>query len=276
MPDALQIRSLFEELFANLELLDKIPEYLWGLAVFALSLAVVYALGRILLEPVVGRALGIRNVNLTIRSAILRVVRAGIWLAAILVALDLAGVDVFGASATLAAALTIAVAFATRDIASNFVGGVFIVTDPRFNIGDWIEWQGNEGVIEDITFRVTRVRTFDNELITVPNSVLAANAVTNPVASDTLRITHEFPVAYGANLDAVKEILLAEAERHEAILDDPEPSVRIVDMTDSRITVEARFWLDDPDHAEFVAIRSEFFHRVNRRFDEERISLAGQ
>ncbi|GAA0223428.1 hypothetical protein GCM10009000_042800 [Halobacterium noricense] len=239
------------------------------MAVFVASLAVVYVFGRLVLEPLAERALRIRNVNLTIRGAILRVFRAAIWFAGILLALDLAGLDVFGASATLAAALTIAVGFATRDIASNLVAGVFIVTDPRFNIGDWIEWTGNEGVIEDITFRVTRVRTFDNELITVPNSVLATDAVKNPVAGDTLRISHEFTVGYEADVDAVSEILLEEAEYHDEVSNDPEPSIRIVDMTDSGVSVQVRFWIDNPDHAEFVAARSEFFSRVNRRFDEE-------
>jgi small conductance mechanosensitive channel len=151
-----QLRSLLGTVLDNLELLDKIPEYTLGVAVFTVSLAVVYAIGRFMLEPLTEHALRVRNVNLTIRGAILRVVRAGIWFVGVLLALDLAGAGVFGASATLAAALTIAVGFATRDIASNLVGGVFIVTDPRFNIGDWIEWEGNEGAIEDITFRVTR------------------------------------------------------------------------------------------------------------------------
>ncbi len=259
----------------NSALLDKLPQYFWGAMIFTISLAIFYLIGRFVLEPLVERALRVRSVNRTIQSAILRVVRAVIWFAGILLALDLAGVDVFGASATLAAALTIAVGFATRDIAANFVGGVFIVTDPRFNIGDWVSWSGNEGVIEDITFRVTRVRTFDNELITVPNSVLTTNAVKNPVAGDMLRVRHEFPLAYDVDVDTVDTILLEEAERHDNILTEPEPSVHITDMNDSRLTVEVSFWIDDPTHAEFVAARSEFFRRVNRRFDDAGITLVG-
>jgi small conductance mechanosensitive channel len=104
--------------------------------------------------------------------------------------------------------------------------------------------------------------------------VLATNAVTNPVAGDALRVSHEFPVGYDADVDAVSAILLEEAERHDAVLDDPEPSIRIVNMTDSRVDVEVRFWIDDPDHSEFVAARSEFFRRVERRFGEEGISLS--
>lgn len=259
----------------NATLLDKLPQYFWGVVISSISLVAFYVVGRFVLEPFVERALRIRSVNRTVRGAILRVVRAAIWFAGVLIALDLAGIDVFGASATLAAALTIAVGFATRDIAANFVGGVFIVTDPRFNIGDWITWSENEGVIEDITFRVTRVRTFDNELITVPNSVLTTNAVKNPVAGDMLRVRHEFPLAYDVDVDAVEAVLVGEAKRHGDILNEPEPSVHITDMDDSRLTVEISFWIDDPTRSEFVATRSEFFHRVNRRFDEVEITPAG-
>lgn len=122
---------------------------------------------------------------------------------------------------------------------------------------------------------MTRVRTFDNELITVPNSVLTTNAVKNPVAGDTLRVHHEFPLAYDVDVDAVDAILLEEADRHGDIMDDPAPSVHVTDMNDSRLTVEVSFWIDDPTHAEFVAARSKFFRRVNRRFDEAGIALAG-
>jgi len=65
-------------------------------------------------------------------------------------------------------------------VIKNFVAGVFIYTDRPFRIGDWIEWQGNSGVVEDISFRVTRVRTFDNELLTVPNHTLTSDVVKTP------------------------------------------------------------------------------------------------
>jgi len=73
---------------------------------------------------------------------------------------------VIGGSAVIVAAL----GFAAQDVIGNLVSGAFIVTDPKFNIGDWIRWNEREGVIDDISFRATRVRTFDNEIITVPNS----------------------------------------------------------------------------------------------------------
>ncbi|WP_128905807.1 mechanosensitive ion channel family protein [Halorubrum amylolyticum] len=113
-----------------------------------------------------------------------------------------------GGSALIVAALTLAVGFAAQDVLSNFVAGVFIVQDRNFNIHDWIEWDGNAGFIDDIGFRVTRIRTFDNETITVPNTDLATNAVTNRMSNDTLRISTTFGIGYGDDIDETTRILL--------------------------------------------------------------------
>ena len=247
---------------------------LWQLAEFLVAFLVVYALGHFVVEPTVGRVLAFRNVQRTLRGAIQRIVRVGVVFVAIATAFSVAEFgNVFTAAAGLAAALTIAIGFATRDIASNLVSGAFIVADPRLNVGDWIEWKNSSGVIEDISFRVTRVRTFNNELISVPNAELATNPVTNPVARNTLRIAHEFFVSDDSDLGEVTQILLAEARRHEEILDDPEPTVRVTEVNDGRVGVQARVWIADPDRADFMQVRSEYLTRVAERFAETGIEL---
>jgi len=71
------------------------------------------------------------------------------------------------------------VALAAQDIASNFMAGITILTDKPFDVGDWIAVGGMEGIVEEMNFRSTRIRTFDNALITVPNSKLSNDSVTN-------------------------------------------------------------------------------------------------
>jgi small-conductance mechanosensitive channel len=67
-------------------------------------------------------------------------------------------------------------------------------------LDDWIEWDGNAGFIDDIGFRGTRVRTFNNETVTVPNTELATIPVTNRMSNETLRIAYSFGVGYGDDL----------------------------------------------------------------------------
>jgi small-conductance mechanosensitive channel len=75
------------------------------------------------------------------------------------------------------AGVTLAIGFALRDVIKNVVAGVFSYTDKPFRIGDRTERNGNSGVVEDISFRVARVRTFDKELLTVPNHALTSDVV---------------------------------------------------------------------------------------------------
>ena len=243
--------------------------FLWQLVEFVVVFVVVYALGHLLVEPAVDRLLAFRRVQRTLRLALGRVLRVAVVFVAVAVGFGAADLgNVFAAAAGLAAAFTIAVGFATRDVASNLVSGAFIVADPKINVGDWIEWKDSSGVIEDISFRVTRVRTFNNELISVPNAELATNAVTNPVARNTLRIAYEFFVADDSDLAEVTAILLSEARAHDAIIDDPEPTVRVTVVNDGRIGVQARVWIADPDRSDFMLVRSEYLSRVAERFDE--------
>jgi len=163
--------------------------------------------------------------------------------------------------------------FAAQDLIGNFVAGVFILKDKPFEVGDWIEWDGQGGRVEDIDLRVSRVRTFDNEQITVPNGDLANNAVKNPVAYNTLRQKFVFGIGYDDDINAATEYITEEAENHPDILEDPAPSVRLVELGDSDVGLQSRFWIEDPDRGDFVRVRSEYIQAVKERFDEEGIDI---
>lgn len=155
---------------------------------------------------------------------------------------------------------------------SNFAAGIFILKDRPFEVGDWIEWNEMAGSVEDIDLRVTTVRTFDNEQITVPNIDLTTNAVTNPVAYDTLRQTVVFGIGYD-DIDHAKAAILDEADASEPILADPAPDVRVTELGDSAVGLQTRFWIADPSRADFVRIRSDLVQAVKERFDADGIDM---
>jgi small-conductance mechanosensitive channel len=248
--------------------------FLTQVVTFLAAVIVIYLAGRLLIERVVGRVLRAREVDPTLRKPALKVTRAGVVFLAVVVGLAVSGFgNLLTAAATLAAALTLALGFASQDVISNLVGGVFLIGDPSFNIGDWIEWDDNAGVIEDISFRVTRVRTFNNELVTVPNSTLANTDITNPVAKDTLRVTFPFGIGYGDDIDRATDIIVEEAESHEDILDEPPTTVRLTELGSSAVVLVSRFWIGNPSRADFVKTRSEYVQTVKERFDEEGIDM---
>ena len=175
--------------------------------------------------------------------------------------------------ATIAAAATLAIGFALQDVLKNFVAGVFIFAEKPFRIGDWIEWDDEAGVVEDISLRVTRVRSFDNELKTVPNSQLTGNVLTNPVDADKLRVKFVFGIGYNDDIERATDIILEEATAHDDIMDDPAPSVRLTELGDSSVGLQSRIWIADPSRADFVKTRGEYVQSVKQRFDEEGIDI---
>jgi small-conductance mechanosensitive channel len=242
--------------------------------VFVAVFGLVYVLGRAVVGPLFGRALDARGLDEHAKKPLKKLLNFVIVFLALSVAFGTAGFGNFlQAVATISAAATLAIGFALQDVIKNFVAGVFIFTDKPFRIGDWIEWNDNTGVVEDISLRVTRVRTFDNELLTVPNAVLTGDVVKNPVAKEQLRLKFLFGIGYDDDIERATEIIIAEAEDHAEILADPAPSVRLVELGDSAVGLQSRIWISDPSRSDFVKIRGEYVQAVKQRFDEEGINI---
>ncbi|MFB6155695.1 MAG: mechanosensitive ion channel family protein [Haloferacaceae archaeon] len=247
---------------------------LGSLVTFVVVFVALYLVGRAVVQPLVDRLLDARGIETHARRPLKKLTGLAIVFVAVAVAFGLAGWRGFLQSlATIAAAATLAIGLAMQDVLQNFVAGVFIYTDRPFRIGDWIEWDGNAGIVEDISFRVTRVKTFDNELLTVPNSELTDGVIKNPVAKDTLRLQVPIGIGYDDDVERATEILVEEAEKHPEILDDPEPSVRFGELGESSVVLKSRMWIADPRRSDFVKTRGEYVANVKERFDEEGIDF---
>ncbi|MFC7020585.1 MULTISPECIES: mechanosensitive ion channel family protein [Haloarcula] len=242
--------------------------------VFVVAFVAIYVLGKVVVIPLVDRSLESRDLDAHARKPLKKLTSIVMLFVAVSVAFGLAEFGNFLQSlATIAAAATLAIGFAMQDVLKNFVAGIFIYTDKPFRIGDWIEWDGNSGIVEDISLRVSRVRTFDNELLTVPNSNLTDGVIKNPVAKEQLRLKFVFGIGYDDDIDKATEIIIEEAEANEGIMEDPAPSVRLVELGDSSVGLQSRVWIDDPSRADFVKTRGEYVQAVKQRFDEEDINI---
>ena len=244
-----------------------------AIAFFVAFVGVIF-FGRLILSPITNRMMNSRGLDAHAKKPLQKLVSFLIIFLAIAVAFGAAGLGSFlTAVATIAAAATLAIGFALQGVIKNFAAGIFIFTDRPFRIGDWIEWDGNAGVVEDISLRVTRVKTFDNELLTVPNGDLMDGVIKNPVAKDKLRVKFVFGIGYDDDIPEATEIIIEEAEKHDGILDDPAPSVRLTELGDSSVGLQSRIWISDPSRADYVKTRGEYVEAVKRRFDEEDINI---
>ncbi|ODR80978.1 mechanosensitive ion channel protein [Haladaptatus sp. W1] len=251
-----------------------VSNYVIPAILFLVTLVVVYLIGRSVLIPLLTRVLKEQGHHPAVRSLAENVAGILVWVLAIALAFTVAGFGgVIAAFGVFAGAIVLAIGFAAQELLGNFVAGIFILKDRPFTIGDWIEWSGGEGQVEDIDLRVTRVRTFDNERITVPNGDLANDAVKNPVAYDKLRQKFVFGIGYDDDIDHAKEVILDEARQHDEILADPEPDIRVTELADSYVGLQTRFWIGEPGRGNVTRIRSELVQAVKERLDAEAIDM---
>ncbi|WP_267641871.1 mechanosensitive ion channel family protein [Haloarchaeobius amylolyticus] len=235
----------------------------------------LYLLGRVVVEPGVRWLLARSRLTETLEQALGKVVHVLVLGGAVLGGVAAAGFrTAFLGSAIIAAGVTLAVGFAARDVLSNFVAGVFIIQDPKLNVGDTITVKDVTGTISDIGFRVTRVRTPDNETILIPNAQLVTLTIRNETVNNPVSITYDFGVGYDADVTATIDLLRAVAAENDVILDTPAPTIRVTDLADTAVVVTARVWLHKEDRRRLPEIRSAYLTAVHERCRAHGIDLS--
>jgi small-conductance mechanosensitive channel/CRP-like cAMP-binding protein len=152
---------------------------------------------------------------------------------------------------------SLVVSFALQDTLSGLASGFLLLSDQPFQPGDWISTNGTEGIVVDLNWRTTRIRTRDGDLMIVPNSTLAKANILNHTAPQPLhRIVVSLQVAFANPPTLAKEMLLAAARGTSGVLDDPAPSVRVVTIDDPLMGYEVDLWVDD--FTVVPRVRSEF------------------
>jgi small-conductance mechanosensitive channel len=243
------------------------------LATLVVSFVVLYFVGKSVLVRVTKEALNRRDYSPAIVSLASSLAGSIALFAAVAIAATVAGYPILlSAFATLAGALALGFAFAASDIVENFVAGVFILKDKPFEIGDYIEWSGNGGTVREINLRVSKLDTWDNEQLTVPNSDLANAVVMNTQANETRRVTLDIGVDYGTDVDRAREIILEEIAAIDDVLAEPAPSAPLTSLGDSAIVFNARAWIN-PQETGAGGIKHALNENIMARFDEADIGF---
>ncbi|WP_227259913.1 mechanosensitive ion channel family protein [Salarchaeum japonicum] len=257
-------------------LLSQYSEWFESAALFCGTLLAVSLLGHLVVRPMVSRVVAARNRNNpTLVNALEQYTTVLFVVAAIPLATAAAGFGGLVAGSTMiVAAGTLAVGVAGQDVIGNLVSGLFLVADPDFNVGDYIEWNDEAGTVERIDLRVTRVRTPADEVLTVPNTQLSTNAIRNPFSRGKYRLTERVLVGYDTDLDAATEVILDAASDDDRLASEPAPAVHVTSLGENAIELSARVWVDDPRSANVANVDSAFARRVKRRLQAADVSLA--
>jgi len=167
----------------------------------------------------------------------------------------------------------IAVALAAKDTLANFFGGVSVFMDKTFKLGDYIVLDsGERGEVMEIGIRSTRIKTRDDVMVTIPNSLIANSKIVNESAPvPRFRIRVPLGVAYGSNLDLVEQVLLKVAMDNPNVSREPEARVRMRSFGDSSVNFELLCWVDDPSRKGMVI--HNILKAIYQAFKENEITI---
>lgn len=144
----------------------------------------------------------------------------------------------------LAAALTVGLGFGLQEIFANFVSGLIILFERPVRIGDTVTIGTYSGTVSRIRIRATTVTDFDRKEVIIPNKAFVTERLINWTLSDTVtRIIIQVGVAYGSDLDKVKEILMKAAKDNARVMTEPEPMVLFTEFGASTLNHDLRFYV---------------------------------
>ncbi|MEE4605784.1 MAG: mechanosensitive ion channel family protein [Desulfobacteraceae bacterium] len=196
---------------------------------------------------------------------------------AVIISLDLLGLNVvpFIAGAGVAG---VAIGFTAKDTLSNLIAGILLIIDRPFEVGDRIEvWSAPAGTatwgdVIDIGLRATKIKTTDNIVIIIPNNEIMVRDIINyTTITEKIRLRINIGIAYDADMQTAKDIILNVADSAEWVAKEPPPVVVVRNFGDSSVDLQLRGWIDDARKR--MRTISTITDRVKTAFDEQGIEI---
>ncbi len=197
--------------------------------------------------------------------------RGFVFLIIFLIGMHFSGVNVTAVFAA-SAALLIGVGLALQTLFQDIISGIFILVDQSVHVGDIIELEGKVGRVLEIRLRTTRAVTIDNKVLVIPNHLYLTNILFNWTENGTE--TREFVdvgVAYGSDVELIREILLQIAKAQPKVLEHPEPKVLFTDFADSSLNFRISFSLNDSFDVRFTQSNIRF--EIDKAFRENNVTI---
>lgn len=196
----------------------------------------------VVLKKSMGKSSSARESLMSLLHSLIQVLLVAL---ALLYILDIWGVEIGPFLAALGIA-GLAVALALQPALANIFSGISIILDKTVKVGDLIYLDSEtKGKVLHVGLRSTKILTFDNELIIVPNSKIADSKIQNVAEPEPkTRVVVPFSVAYGTEISKVKKIVMGEIKKVKHFVKEPEPNVRFLEMANSSLNFKAYFYVD--------------------------------
>ena len=220
----------------------------WRIVLTTTILLVVIWLGQ-WSRAVTYRWLFSRIGDLGVRHSLSVFTQYAVVLIGLLVMLRIIGINLT-TLAVFAGAVGVGLGLGLKDLANNFISGLFLLIERPLRSGDIVKIGAHEGEVSSIGMRSLTLRTFDNQMVIIPNSTVTNDAFTNWTHQDrVLRTTLVIGISYDSDPHTAKAIIERTLREHEAVLDEPEPSVLLWEFADSSINFRVYYFVDIGQHS---------------------------
>jgi len=169
--------------------------------------------------------------------------------------------------------LGLALAFAFQDIAANFISGIFISFRSPIQIGDIVKIKDYMGRVEEVNLRDTVIRTFQGQMVIIPNKEVFQNPIENFSLLGKRRFDLSIGVSYGDDLEKVKQVTLDAVKGIEGLSGDDESTVFYQEFGESSINFVLRMWVNSPEQPAYLKVGSEAIIRIKKAYDMNDIMI---
>ncbi len=223
------------------------------------------------LGKAINKALGARGVDSGVRDSIEKFSRYLIIAIGILFALDNLGISI-NSLAAVGAVLMVGIGFGLQNIAQNFISGIIILIERPVKVGDIIKVGSSTGRVIDIRVRSSIIQTRDEVTIIIPNSkLISEEVVSDSFSGQRIRQHIHVGVAYGSDVNKVRDLLAKAALSQEEVMTEPAPEAIFEDFGDSSLNFDLRFWCANIWSIEKIS--SDIRFEIDRLFREEKVEI---
>lgn len=249
--------------------ITNLPNILVAIFVFS----IVYIIS-VRLKKFINRSLQNRFEQPSVRNLIANIsaialIAVGIFLALSIMNLDKALTSVLAG----AGVAGLAVGLALQGTLANTFSGIFLAVKDVMTIGDWVETNGYNGTVDEITLRYIRLREPDNNIVIIPNKMVVDNPFKNYGLTQQIRTTIKCGVGYEEDLERVKRIAINAIQADFPDLGEGEIEFHYLEFGDSSINFQLRFWVDAKSKLSILEARSTAIMIIKKHFDKNNINI---
>ncbi|CAH1546712.1 MULTISPECIES: mechanosensitive ion channel domain-containing protein [Vibrio] len=249
---------------------ENAPQHIFQLFVFALILLIARALAK-LTRKVVSKTVASKNLKLShlMQDFFISMSGKAVWIIGIMVGLSQIGLNLapiltgFGIAGVI-------IGFALQDTLSNFAAGMMLLIYRPFDVGDFVYAGGVDGKVSHMSLVNTTIRTFDNQIIIVPNSKIWGDVIKNVTHERIRRVDMVFGIGYSDDVLKAEEVLADIVTSHPSVLRSPEPMIKLHTLNTSSVDFIVRPWVKTDDYWD---VYWDVTREVKLRFDREGISI---